>query len=217
MLSAGKVPAPAKDHHMNPLKIAIGFIPQAAFVVLVNWLPLGWAAAVSLALAAVLIAVTAAHGGVKILPVVQSVVLAVFTVVGFTVGSHAATAFEPYARGAASLALGAFILATSFSFPFTVQFARQGVPQQYWKSPQFLGVNRRISLAWGLAVLAVGAGHLGAAYVGGGDPVLRLLLDWGVPVFAAYRAYSVTKRAIAQNARPRQLDGSDQPAVPSAR
>jgi hypothetical protein len=201
---------------MKPLSIVTGFIPLAVFGVLVNWLSLGWAAAVGLALAAVLIAVTSIRGGVKILPVVQSVVLAVFTVVGFAVGSHDATAFEPYARGVASLALGAFILATSFSFPFTLQFARHGVPQQYWKSPQFLAVNRRISLAWGLAVLAVGAGHLGAAYVGGSAHVLRLLLDWGVPAFAAYRAYSVTKRTIAQNAHAPQPDGTDRPAAASA-
>ena len=200
---------------MNPLSIAIGFIPLTVFALIVNWLPLGWAAAVGLAVAVVIIAVTAARGGVKILSVAQLVTLAAFTVVGFTAGS-AATAFAPYARGAASLALGAFILATSFSFPFTAQFARRSVPQQYWKSPQFLGVNRRISLAWGLAVLAIGAGHLAAAYVGSGSAVFRLLLDWGVPAFAAYRAYSVTKRTIAQNAHTPHLDGTHRPAVASA-
>jgi len=202
---------------MNPLNIVIGFVPLTLFAILVNWLPLGWAAAAGLAAAAVITAVTAARGGVKILSVVQFVILAVFTVVGFTAGPGAATTFEPYARGAASLALGAFILATSFSFPFTVQFARRSVPQQYWQSPQFLGVNRRISLAWGLAVLAVGAAHLAAAFVGGSVPVLHILLDWGIPGYAAYRAYSVTKRAIAQNARPARPGGADQPAVLSAR
>jgi hypothetical protein len=201
---------------MKPLSLVTGFIPLAVFAVLVNWLSLGWAAAIGLALAAGLVAFTATRGGVKVLPIVQSVVLAVFTIVGFTIGSHDATAFEPYARGVASLALGGFILATSFSFPFTVQFARQGVPQQYWKSPQFLALNRRISLAWGLAVLAVGAGHLGAAYVGGSAHVLRLLLDWGIPALATYRAYSVTKRAIAQNASAPQPDGTDRPAAASA-
>jgi hypothetical protein len=200
---------------MNPLNIATGFIPLALFALLASWLPLGWAAAAGLALAVVIIAVTAARGGVKILSVAQFVTLAALTVVGFTAG-HAATAFAPYAGGTASLALGAFILVTSFSFPFTVQFARRSVPQQYWKSPQFLGVNRRISLAWGLAVLGIGAGHLGAAYVGSSSPVVHLLLDWGVPLFAAYRAYSVTKRTIAQNAHAPQHDGTGQPAVPVA-
>jgi hypothetical protein len=198
---------------MNPLNIVTGFIPLALFAILVNWLPLGWAAAAGLVVAAVIIAVTAARGGVKILSVVQFVILALFTAVGFSAGPGAATTFAPYARGVASIALGAFILATSFSFPFTVQFARRSVPQQYWKSPQFLGVNRRISLAWGLAVLAAGAAHLAAAFVGGGVPALHILLDWGIPGYAAYRAYSVTKRTIAQNARPRQPGGAGQPAA----
>ena len=147
----------------------------------------------------------------------QAVILAVFTVVGFAAAHHDATAFEPYARGVASLALGAFIVATSFSFPFTAQFARRGVPEQYWHSPQFLAVNRRISLVWGFAVLAIGASHLAAVYAGNGTPVVRILLDWGVPIFAAYQAYSVTKRTIARSTGQPQPDGSDQPAAPSAR
>ena len=202
---------------MNPLSIITGFIPQLiAFAVLANWLPLGWAAVAGLAVALALIAVTAFRGGIKVLLVVQAVILAVFAVVGFTAGHHDATAFEPYARGVASLALGAFIVATSFSFPFTAQFARSSVPEQYWHSPRFLAINRRLSLTWGVAVLAVGASHLAAAYLGSSAPVIRLLLDWGVPIFAAYRAYSITKRTVARADQP-QPDGSDQPAAPSAR
>ncbi|HEX4833613.1 MAG TPA: hypothetical protein VH478_21260 [Trebonia sp.] len=194
---------------MNPLTMIIGFIPQVVFAVLVNWLSLGWAAAISLAVAAVLIGYTAARGGVKVLPVVQAVILAVFTVIGFAASHHAATSVAPYARGATSLAVGAFILATSRAYPFTAQFARRGVPRQYWHSPQFLAVNRRISLAWGLAVLAVGAAHLAAAFIGGA-PVIRIALDWAVPVFAASRAIAVTRRAIAASAR------SPQPGSPAA-
>ena len=203
---------------MNPLSIIIGFIPQLiVFAILANWLPLGWAAVAGLAVALALIAVTAFHGGVKVLLVVQAVILAVFAVVGFTAGHHDATAFEPYARGVASLALGAFIVATSFSFPFTAQFARRSVPEQYWHSPQFLAINRRLSLTWGLAVLAIGASHFAAVYVGSGSPAVRILLDWGIPVFAAYQAYSVTKRTIARSARQPRPDDSGQPAAPSAR
>lgn len=197
---------------MNPLKIVTGFIPQVVFMIVVNWLPLGEAAAVGLAAAAVLIAVTAARGGVKTLPVVQAVILAVFTAVGYTVGSHPAATFEPYARGTASLALGAFIVATCAWFPFTAQFARASVPPKLWRSPQFLAVNRRLSLAWGLAVLAVGAAHIAAALIDGA-PIVRLLLDWGVPAFALYRAYAVTKRTVAEG---KSHPGADQPAAPLA-
>jgi hypothetical protein len=202
---------------MKPLSIIIGFIPQVVFLILANWLPLSGAAGAGLAVAVVIIAVTAARGGVKILPVAQAVILAAFTLAGFIVGSHSAAAFEPYARAAASLVLSAFILATSVAYPFTAQFARSSVPPQYWKTPRFLGVNRRISATWGLAVLAVGAAHLAAAFVGGGVPVLRILLDWGVPACALYLAYSVTKRVIAQNASQSQPNGTEQPVAPPAR
>jgi hypothetical protein len=91
------------------------------------------------------------------------------------------------------------------------------VPRQYWNSPRFLAVNRHLSLVWGFAVLAIGVSHLAAGYIGSGTPVVRILLDWGVPIFAAYQAYSVTKRTIARSARRPQPDRSDQPAAPSAR
>jgi hypothetical protein len=198
---------------MNPL-IIIGFIPQVVFTLLVTRLPLGWAAAAGLAVAVALIAVTAARGGVKILLVAQAFVLAAFTVAGFIIGHQAATSFAPYGRGIASLALAAFILATSYSFPFTAQFARGSVPPQYWKSPRFLGLNRRISVAWGLAVLAVGASHLAAALLGDGAAVLRILLDWGVPAVAAYLAYSFTRRAI--NASSPRPGTAEQPSAPPA-
>jgi hypothetical protein len=197
---------------MNPLSIIIGFLPQAVFAILANWVPLGWAAAAGLAVAVVVIVLTAASGGVKILPVVQAVILTVFTVVGFTLAPDVAAMVAPYARTAASLALGTFIVGTSFFFPFTVQFARPNVPQEYWHSPQFLAVNRRISLAWGLAVLAVGVAQVAAALVDGGSPILRILLDWVVPVAAAYQAYSVTRRAIAENAHPAQPVVANHPA-----
>ncbi len=197
---------------MKPLTIVVGFIPQAIFVILVSWLSLGWAAAAGLAAGVILVAVSATRGGVKILPVAQSVILAAFTVVGFTVGHQAEITFAPYARGVASLALGAFIVATSSSFPFTAQFARQTVPQQYWQTPQFLSINRRVSLVWGLAVLAIGAGHLGAAFAGSSAPIVRILLDWGVPAYAAFHAYTITKHTIGQNGHTPHPGETGEPA-----
>ncbi len=200
---------------MKPLNLVIGFVPLAIFAVLVSWLALGWAAAAGLAAAVILVGFTAARGGVKVLPVAQSVILAAFTVVGFTVGHHTATTFAPYARGVASLVLAGFILATSYHFPFTMQFARGSVPEQYWHSPQFLGLNRRLSLVWGLAVLAVGAAHAGAAAVTGAT-IVHFVLDWAVPAVAIFQAYSVTKRTIAHSGRAQQSGSPSQAVAPHA-
>lgn len=200
---------------MNPLSIILGFVPQVVFALLVNWVPLGWAAGGGLAVALVLIALTAARGGVKILPLVQGVILGVFTLIGFSAAPETAAMVAPYARAAASLILGTFIVVTSFFFPFTVQFARADVPRQYWHTARFLDLNRRISLAWGIAVLAVSASQIVSARVGQAGTLLGVLLQWGVPAIAAYLAYSVTTRAIAASARSRPA-GHDQPATPAA-
>src|SRR5262249_1322174 len=41
-----------------------------------------------------------------------------------------------------SLAIGA---------PFTLQYAREQVPEEFWATPQFISANRLISLAWAAA------------------------------------------------------------------
>ena len=83
--------------------------------------------------------------------------------------------------------------------PFTAQFAHAAVPESAWHTPGFLRTNRRISLAWGSTVLVVGACHLVGAslVVQHAHPLLRLLVDWGVPVLAFLCVIAYTRRAAA--------------------
>ena len=63
------------------------------------------------------------------------------------------------------------------------------MPQQYWDSPQFHSVNRRISAAWAGVVAVMGVGHLIAGSLAASaaeltGPATRpgdLLLNWIVP------------------------------------
>jgi hypothetical protein len=187
---------------MNPIKIAVGFVPLVLFSVLAGFVPVGWAAAAGLVAALVVTAATA-RGGVKLLPVAQSVILLVVAVVGF-LGDPATDAWlKLYGRGLASLALGAVIVATAVaSMPFTAQFARAMVPTSEWHSPEFLTLNRRISLAWGYTVLALGVCHLVAAYleVDQVHPVIRLLVAWVVPILALLRVIAYTRKLAGQAA-----------------
>lgn len=192
---------------MNPVKLIIGFTPFLLFTVLASWLPVGWSALVGLVAAVVVIAITA-RGGLKTLPLVQAVILAAFTILGF-VGGHALdTVLDQYGRGGASIILGLFIVVTATFAPFTTQFARESVPQGSWHSPQFIGLNRRISLVWGVAVLAVGACRIASALIGStvSAPILHLLIEWGGPVLAIYLAFRYTKQAAtaaaSRTARP---------------
>lgn len=180
---------------VNPFKIAIGFVPLVLFSVLAGLVPVGWAATVGLVAALVITAMTA-RGGLKLLPVTQSVILLVLAVVGFLASPPVDALLKLYGRGVASLVLGLVIVATATSMPFTAQFARAMAPASEWHSPAFLEINRRISLAWGAVVLVLGACHLVSAYleVAHIHPVIRLLVAWVVPILALLRVIAYTRR-----------------------
>jgi hypothetical protein len=56
----------------------------------------------------------------------------------------------------ASLAIG---------MPFTLQYARERVPKEYWDSPLFLATNRRITAAWAAAFAVMTTADAAAEYV----------------------------------------------------
>jgi hypothetical protein len=68
--------------------------------------------------------------------------------------------------------------------PFTEQFAREATPQAYWSSPTFKKINRVLSAAWGLAIVAVGLSRVATAAISGhtGRRLPELLLSLAVPV-----------------------------------
>jgi hypothetical protein len=179
---------------MNPVKIIVGFIPFLLFTLLSAWVPVGWSAAIGLAAAIVVIIITL-RGGLKILPVVQSIILLVIMVLGFVGGPAIDSFLSEYARGGASVVLALFILTTSLFAPFTAQFARAGVPREFWHSRPFLALNRRMSAAWGAAILVVGICRIASAVMGTGvAPLLSFIIQWGFPIAAIYLAFSYTKR-----------------------
>ncbi len=50
-----------------------------------------------------------------------------------------------YGRALAALLLAAVIFVVLPVLPFTEQYARESVPREYWHTPEFRSVNRRIS------------------------------------------------------------------------
>ncbi|MFW0797104.1 hypothetical protein AAFP30_25095 [Gordonia sp. CPCC 205515] len=184
---------------MNPVKIILGFVPFLLFGVLAHWLAIGWSAVIALVAALILVAITA-RGGLKILPVAQSVIMGVIALVAFIGGSGADNFLTLNARGGASLLLGAFIVATASVAPFTADFAKQEVPRQYWNTPTFRSVNRKLSTVWGVTVLVVGVCHIAAAHLdsAGARPILVLALEWVIPILALVRAVKVTREVAAE-------------------
>ncbi|MFS0894633.1 hypothetical protein [Microbacterium sp. 179-I 3D3 NHS] len=184
---------------MNPVKIVLALIPFLVFGFLSHLIVPGWAALISAALA-LIVTLTDLRGGLKIVPLAGTVILAVFAVVGFAATPDAYPALAAYSHGIATLVLAGVILVTAAFAPFTASYAKQSVPREYWTSPTFVATNRRISAAWGGAVAAMGAAHLAAgALMAAGDtaPVISALVNWGIPVVAIVLAYKYTQAAAA--------------------
>lgn len=187
---------------MNAVKILIGFVPFVAFSLLVHVFGVVGAAAAGSAAAIAVVAATA-KGGLKILPSVQAVILLVITVIAAISGESVRADLVDWGPVAAALLMGAFMIGTAWVMPFSAQQARASVPPQVWHSKPFLDINRRISIAWGLAVLVLGLCHLAGAGIepSGAHLILRLAVNWVLPGVAFWRAAVYTKHTVATAAQ----------------
>jgi hypothetical protein len=69
--------------------------------------------------------------------------------------------------------LGIVLVSLAIDRPFTLQYAREQVPQQYWASPLFISTNRRITAVWAVAFAVLAAADTAAEYL----PAIPLWLD----------------------------------------
>lgn len=99
---------------------------------------------------------------------------------------------QMWAGEVSSIALAVFALATlAFRRPFTLAYAKDSTPQEFWDSPLFLRVNTVISAAWA-------GSFVFSALVGAyGDAVLRdndnFWTAWILPIGAMIFAMSFTE------------------------
>lgn len=195
---------------MDIKKVLISFIPWVVFSVLVQRAGVE-AAGVGALLAALVggyLAFAGRSTGVKLLDLVSTVTFAVLAAVAFVGGSGVEAWGADYGRGAAAVILGVVMLGSTLLVPFTEQYARASVPQQYWHTAAFRSVNRRISAAWGAAILLMSLGHLLAGAV---DPAsapnpgarpAELMLNWIFPVLLVLAAVKYTQYASSTAGAP---------------
>ena len=86
--------------------------------------------------------------------------------------------------------LAIVLVSLAIGTPFTMQYAREQVPEEYWNRPQFLAANRLITAAWaGAFAILVGA-DAAAEYV----PMIPLWIDITVSIVALAAATGFTIR-----------------------
>ena len=184
------------------LKVLTGFVPWAVFSLVATREGVGGvttAALLAFFVATAFIVMSLVRGrSPKLLEVTGAVVFAAFGAVG-SVDAAWDAFLADYGRSLASLILAVVIFVLLPVMPFTEQYARETVPEQYWHSPVFRSVNRRISAAWGGVIAVMAVGHALAGLIPEADTALPsrpvdLLFNWVVPVLLALWAVRYTAR-----------------------
>ena len=140
------------------------------------------------------------QGGIKMIDVTSAAVFAVLAVVGFAGGD---AWIINWGRATAAFVLAAVMLISAATVPFSEQYARESVPQQYWTSPVFRAKNRKISALWGVVMLVMTGSHLIATVLlDDGVTAGQFLLNWAVPALLVYAAIKQSKKIAAVNALP---------------
>ena len=187
---------------MSIRKVLTGFVPWFVFSFVAT--RVGAGAVATAALLAFLVAVVFLVRSVrrrespKLLEVTGAVVFAVIGAVG-ALDPGADAFLAAYGRALATLTLAVVIFVLLPVLPFTEQYARETVPEQYWHSPTFRSINRRISAAWGAVIALMAVGHALAGLVtevGTFVPTrpVDLLFNWVVPGLLAWWAVRYTTR-----------------------
>lgn len=185
---------------MNSKKMIFSLVPWVLFTVVVNKGgsgSVGFAALGAAVLALVFTVRNGAHERVKIIDIAGITTFGVIAALAFLGSSGLKDNLAEYGRGGSALVLAAVMLGSLLFVPFTEQYARESVPQEYWGSPVFRAVNRKISSIWGLAVLAMAGSHLLSGYLeatSGLDHRENLVLNWIIPVLLVLGAIKFTDR-----------------------
>nr|WP_296774231.1 hypothetical protein [Rhodococcus sp. (in: high G+C Gram-positive bacteria)] len=180
--------------------LAIGFAPWILFLVMPHRLDDGavliFSGALSCAVAALLTWWSRGRSGIKMLSASAIPTFAALTAFTAIATDSARTWLGNYAPGAVLFVLAIVMFSTIPSAPFTEQYARESLPDDYWHAPRLHQLNTRVSLLWAITCLVAAASITTAALIATpetGVSVLSMLtLQWLVPVLLALAASRYT-------------------------
>ncbi|HTU84050.1 MAG TPA: hypothetical protein VMF57_00675 [Solirubrobacteraceae bacterium] len=160
--------------------IYIALIPWIIFSVLVAHSTLKLGSILALA-AAVVIAIPGIRSGrPKSLEIGAVVTFIGFVVVAFIADGAVAHWIARYARGIAALVLAGIAFGSLLFVPFTEQYAREKVPEQYWGSATFKAINRKLTALWGFVFIAMVPFHIIAGAVD--TRPAKIICNWVIPL-----------------------------------
>jgi MFS family permease len=158
----------------------VAFVPWVLFTFIGQRSTLLIGALIAFA-AAVIIAfpATRAHHP-KALEVGAVVAFAGFSAVAI-IADHSTTVFMArYARAIAAAVLALIALSSLLITPFTEQYARESVPQEFRSSETFKRINRQLTLMWAGVFLLMIPSHIAAGLIN--THRANLIFNWLIPV-----------------------------------
>jgi hypothetical protein len=182
---------------MNKLGFVVGFVPWIAFSFVSQRLAangVAWSATIAVAMTLVALAAARRKHGPVFLNLVSLVLFGAIAVVGFVGDAGVDRWLFDWGRPLVGVVLGLIVLGTASFRPFTEEYARQSVPQQYWGSPTFRKINKTLSAVWGVAILVIGLAGVVVTQLDAhaDDPsstaMVDLVLNWVVPIAAIWAA-----------------------------
>lgn len=131
-------------------------------------------------------------GSLKPLEVFEVAYFGSLAVIGLLASDDLIRWLEKWSGEMSSLALAAFTLGSLLvGNPFTLPYAKEATPREYWESPIFLSVNRIITLVWALAfTVAAAAGLYGNSIL---DQPDNFWTAWIIPIAALLFAFSFSE------------------------
>jgi hypothetical protein len=189
---AGGASAGQHEAHSN---IYIAFVPWILFSVITRRYEVEAAAVVAL-VAAVLISLPSLRAGrPKVLELGAIVAFIGFTIVALSADDATREWLARYARAVSAGLLATIAFGSLMATPFTEQYARESVPSQYWSSPVFKGINRRITTIWGFVFLLMIPSHILAGAID--THRAETFFNWVVPIVLVVFAVKQTARLTA--------------------
>ncbi|GIH05652.1 hypothetical protein Rhe02_37190 [Rhizocola hellebori] len=169
-------------------KAFLGFVPWIIFWVVCGPSTWEYAAGGALLAAVILLIPSRERGRVKLLDIVSVVFFAALVVAGLFLDRSQLIWLEDYSQAISSGVLALVVLGSLAFVPFTEQYAREQVPQQFWSRPEFKRVNRTLTLVWGLTFAACAVLGLIAQHDRGGSA----WLNWVIPAVLIVGAFKFT-------------------------
>jgi hypothetical protein len=161
-------------------QIYVAFVPWILFSVITQHGSLRAAAVVALTAAVAISVPSLLRGRPKVLELSAVAAFMAFVAVAFSVDPGGADWVARYARALAAGGLAVTAFSSLLFVPFTEQYARASVPRQFWSSPAFRQVNRRLTTMWGWVFVAMVPAHLLAGAID--THRANTIFNWVIPV-----------------------------------